>query len=201
METKELILKKALDMFAKSGYDSVSIRDIAKAVNIKESSIYYHFKNKQDILDSLVEKFESHMKELTDMLQASMSDSHNVNAFSWDWLREFYFEQYLFDTFCNQMMRFMMIEQFHNENMRMLYERYLFELPHKIQTQSFMMLSKLGILSEQQAIKVGNDFFASITMLTFKYLFNGKLTKTKKEAFSEETFTYINRMLIVSNDL
>ena len=70
METKELILKKALDMFAKSGYDSVSIRDIAKAVNIKESSIYYHFKNKQDILDSLVEKFESHMKELTDMLQA-----------------------------------------------------------------------------------------------------------------------------------
>ena len=29
METKETILKKALDMFAKSGYDSVSIRDIA----------------------------------------------------------------------------------------------------------------------------------------------------------------------------
>ena len=173
---------------------SLAQRDIAKAVNIKESSIYYHFKNKQDILDSLVEKFESHMKELTDMLQASMSDSHNVNAFSWDWLREFYFEQYLFDTFCNQMMRFMMIEQFHNENMRMLYERYLFELPHKIQTQSFMMLSKLGILSEQQAIKVSNDFFASITMLTFKYLLKGKLTKTKKEAFSEETFTYINRM-------
>ena len=28
----------------------------------------------------------------------------------------------------------------------------------------------------------------------FKYLLNGKLTKTKKEAFSEETFTYINRM-------
>ena len=50
METKELILKKALDMFAKSGYDSVSIRDIAKAVNIKESSIYYHFKNKQGIM-------------------------------------------------------------------------------------------------------------------------------------------------------
>ena len=78
--------------------------------------------------------------------------------------------------------------------MRMLYERYLFELPHKIQTQSFMMLSKLGILSEQQAIKVGNDFFASITMLTFKYLLNGELTKAKKEAFSEEAFTYINRM-------
>lgn len=29
METKETILKKALDMFAKSGYDSVSIRDLS----------------------------------------------------------------------------------------------------------------------------------------------------------------------------
>ena len=194
MEPKQLILKKALDMFATSGYDSVSIRDIAKAVNIKERSINYHFKNKQDILDSLVEKFESHMKELTDMLQASMSDSHNVNAFSWDWLREFYFEQYLFDTFCIQFLRFMLIVEFDLDNFRFLFVGFVFELPHKIQTQSFMMLSKLGILSEQQAIKVGNDFFASITMLTFKYLLTGKLTKTKKEAFSEETFTYINRM-------
>ena len=63
METKELILKNALDMFAKSGYDSVSIRDIACKVDIKESSIYYHFKNKQDILDSLVVRYEDYIKE------------------------------------------------------------------------------------------------------------------------------------------
>lgn len=63
------------------------------------------------------------------------------------------------------MMRFMMIEQFHNENMRMSYERYLFELPHRIQTQSFMMLSKLGILNEQQATKVGNDFLQVLQCL------------------------------------
>ena len=194
METKELILKNALDMFAKSGYNSVSIRDIAKTVNIKESSIYYHFKNKQDILDLLVEKYESHIKELTDMLQASMLNLHDISSVSWDWLREYYFEQYLFDTFCNQMMRFMMIEQFHNENMRRLYEHYLFELPHKIQTQSFMMLTRFGVMNEQQATKLGNDFFANITTLTFKYLLNGELTKARKDAFSEEAFAYINGM-------
>lgn len=194
METKELILKNALDMFAKSGYNSVSIRDIAKTVNIKESSIYYHFKNKQDILDSLVEKYENHIKELMDMLQTSMLSLDNNSSFSWDWLREFYFEQYLFDMFCNQMMRFMMIEQFHNENMRMLYEHYLFELPHRIQTQSFMMLTRSGIMNEEKAQRAGNDFFANISMLTFKYLLNGELTKAKKEAFEEEVFAYINRM-------
>ena len=43
-------------------------------------------------------------------------------------------------------------------------------LPHRIQTQSFMMLSKLGILNEQQATKVGNDFFASITTVSYTHL-------------------------------
>ena len=45
MDTKEKILYNALDMFARSGYNAVSVRDIAGSVNIKESSSYYHFKN------------------------------------------------------------------------------------------------------------------------------------------------------------
>ena len=194
METKEQILNNALHMFAQSGYNAVSIRDIAKAVNIKESSIYYHFHNKQDILDSLVNKYESHIKELTDMLQAAMADTNSMKSFSWDWLREYYFEQYLFDTFCNQMMRFMMIEQFHDEKMRMIYEHYLFELPRKIQTGAFMMLTQFGMISEQQAEEWGNDFFANMTTLTFRYLLNGELTKAKKDTCCEKAFAYIDRL-------
>ena len=57
MNTKDKILNEALKMFSDLGYKSVSIRDIAKKVDIKESSIYYHFKNKQDILD-LVEHID-----------------------------------------------------------------------------------------------------------------------------------------------
>lgn len=194
METKEQILNNALNMFAKSGYNAVSIRDIAKTVNIKESSIYYHFRNKQDILDSLVDKYESHIKELTNMLQAAMSGTDSMRSFSWDWLREYYFEQYLFDTFCNEMMRFMMIEQFHNENMRLLYEHYLFDLPRKIQTGAFMMLTQFGIMNEQQAEEYGNAFFSKMTTLTFRYLLNGELTQAKKDAFCEEAFAYIDRI-------
>ena len=56
--TKESIEQVALDMFSKRGYHAVSIRDIGKAVGIKESSIYYHFKNKQAIMDSLFAKID-----------------------------------------------------------------------------------------------------------------------------------------------
>ena len=43
--TKQQIFEVSLDLFSKKGYSAVSIRDICKYVQIKESSIYYHFKN------------------------------------------------------------------------------------------------------------------------------------------------------------
>lgn len=55
--TQNQILKTAAQMFACKGYDSVSIREIAKGVGVKESSIYNHFKNKQDILEVLYREF------------------------------------------------------------------------------------------------------------------------------------------------
>lgn len=194
MNTNELILINALDMFAKSGYNSVSIRDMARKVGIKESSIYYHFKNKKDILDSLVAKYENHINGLIDKLQESMSGFNMEEPFAWDWLSKFYFEQYLFEPFCNQMMRFMMIEQFHNDEMRKLYEHYLFDLPCRIQAESFMRLVPLGIMDEKQAEQLGRVFFANVTSLTFRYLLTGELTQTKKDAFREGVLANISSM-------
>lgn len=54
MSTKDLIFKVAVDMFSQKGYSGTSIRHIAGAVGIKESSIYNHFKNKEDILQSIL---------------------------------------------------------------------------------------------------------------------------------------------------
>lgn len=71
--TKEKILEVALNMFAKSGYSSVSIRDICKQVEIKESSIYYHFKNKQAIFDELIFQFESSATSMMTMLETSLT--------------------------------------------------------------------------------------------------------------------------------
>ncbi|MDE6005883.1 MAG: TetR/AcrR family transcriptional regulator [Oscillospiraceae bacterium] len=195
MDTKEKILYNSLEMFSKLGYNAVSVRDIAKTVNIKESSIYYHFKNKQEILDSMVKKYEDHIKELTNILNTSIADMDSSIPFSFESMKAYYFEQYLFDPFCNQMMRFMMIEQFHNETMQVLYDRYLFELPETIQTGTFLMMSRMGIISEQQARMISRSFFTEMTMLTFRYLLNGELTEKKKNIFCEKAFSYFNDIM------
>ena len=44
---KERIFDVSIDLFSEHGYDGVSIRQIAKEVGIKESSIYNHYKSKE----------------------------------------------------------------------------------------------------------------------------------------------------------
>ena len=195
MDTKEKILYNALDMFARSGYNAVSVRDIAGSVNIKESSIYYHFKNKQDILDSIVKKFEEHISGLTDILNTAVSGTDLSKPFSFDAMRTYFFEQYLFDPFCNKMIRFMMIEQFSDEKMQSLYEHYLFELPERIQTGTFLLMSRNGLMSAQQAGQIGQAFFSRMTTLTFRYLLNGDLTEDKKRLFCEKAFSFFDDVL------
>ncbi len=193
MNTKERILDVALSMFSTSGYEAVSIRDICGAVGIKESSLYYHFRNKQDILDSLMLKYEDHVSSLLYFLQSASVP--NCGGFSLDWLDVCFFDQYLFDPFCNRMMRLMLIEQFHNETIREAYERWLFVEPHQIQTSVFAMLAKIGLISEADATQMGHDFFATTTMLTFKYLLNGDLTQERKDAFRKEAHAYMESLL------
>ncbi|MFA3783452.1 TetR/AcrR family transcriptional regulator [Melioribacteraceae bacterium 4301-Me] len=57
--TKEKILEVALDLFSVSGYSGTSIRDISKQVGLRESAIYNHFKSKEEIFLSIIDKYKS----------------------------------------------------------------------------------------------------------------------------------------------
>ena len=46
---KDKYIDVATSIMAKSGFDGVSIRDICRLTNTSVSSIYYHFKNKEEL--------------------------------------------------------------------------------------------------------------------------------------------------------
>ena len=54
--TKERILDEALKLFAQSGYMGTSMNDIADRMGVTKAALYKHYKSKQEILDSIVEK-------------------------------------------------------------------------------------------------------------------------------------------------
>ena len=60
--TKEKIFHIAVELFYESNYENVSIRDIAKAADVKIPTIYNHFESKEDILKSLYDFFDKHWK-------------------------------------------------------------------------------------------------------------------------------------------
>jgi AcrR family transcriptional regulator len=60
--TREKILDAAIDLFSQNGFHGTSVRDIARGVGIKESSIYNHFKGKDGILAAILEGYTSNME-------------------------------------------------------------------------------------------------------------------------------------------
>ncbi|MER7558643.1 TetR/AcrR family transcriptional regulator [Nocardioides sp. NPDC126508] len=51
------ILAASARLFYEHGYAATSIRDIAEAVGISSSTMYHHFKNKQEVLHAIVTRF------------------------------------------------------------------------------------------------------------------------------------------------
>ena len=197
MNTKDRIMDVALHMFSARGYEAVSVRDICGEVGIKESTLYYHFKNKKDILDSLVLRFKTHIADLLghiddigagpDEKQREISENSLLDSYMMD--------RYLFDPFCNLMLRFMMMEQFHNEEMRLLYEKTIFSDPYDIQMKIFKMLAPKEAVSEEEIEWIVRETNAYMTMLTFKYLLNGELNEERKEAYYRDVHDYMSRKL------
>jgi len=55
-ETRETIVAKADDLFYRQGFDATPFADIAQSVGISRGNFYYHFRTKDEILASVIEK-------------------------------------------------------------------------------------------------------------------------------------------------
>lgn len=56
MKTKEKVLSLAISLFAKKGYNGVSIRELAIAANLSVAGIYHYFPDKQSLYQEAVKQ-------------------------------------------------------------------------------------------------------------------------------------------------
>lgn len=54
---KAIIMKSAINLFAEKGYEATGMEEIALKSGIPKSLIYYHFKSKNDLLNTIITGF------------------------------------------------------------------------------------------------------------------------------------------------
>ena len=63
-DTREVILKTALELFADKGYEATSMREIAEKIGISKPALYYHFDSKEDIVRGVLGDQLAQIEEL-----------------------------------------------------------------------------------------------------------------------------------------
>lgn len=173
MKTKDKILIEALSLFSVSGFSGVSVRDIAKAVGIRESAIYKHYKNKQQLFDTIVEVSAGRIDSLQEELISKFN--HNVNTkevFPISIIQEIYcniFLFYLTDDILSKFRRMMTIEHLKDNELNRKFKDMFIEKTLSYQSEVFRNLINEGKVNGTNPDIMAIHFYSPIFMLFFRY--------------------------------
>ncbi len=130
-KAKERILQAALRLFAQRGFQGVSVRDIAQALDLTPPALYAHFASKQEVLEAILHRMEERDGE---MAQGSgvpaMPKGQDPDAYRKTGRRQlakFTREIFLYwaeDDFAALFRRLLTIEQSRDARFAALYQQY-----------------------------------------------------------------------------
>jgi len=195
MSTKEKILQEALALFSVKGFDAVSVRDIVRAVGIKESSLYNHFASKQDIFDTLIRVCSKRNEEFFHSLQLTgedmrfAADERTVAMYQGMTNEQFaaiagrIFDFYFADETNVRLRRMLTIEQYRNEAIGKLFRDISFDDAINYQAALFAKLMEAGYFRRTDPYLMALAFFSPIFLLFYKFDNNAASLSEARELF------------------
>lgn len=177
MTTKEKIVYEALTLFSTKGYKGTSVKNIADAVGIKDSSLYKHFKSKEEILNTIMELVGNHIREMSiNFGLGEGEDYKNVIEFyktlDKDSFVEFIRKIFLFylkDDLISKFWRLGLMEQFQNEKVYSLFREFFLEESIKYLTAIFAQMSRENMFIDADPQVMAISFYTPIFFLLSKY--------------------------------
>ena len=131
-DTGRRIMTEALRLFARDGYEAVSVESIAAAVGIRAPSLYKHYRSKRDVFDSILREMERRDAENaerfslpTQTKEAAPGTYEGISAQAVTAFCEQMFRYWTQDEFAAAFRRMLTVEQYRSEEMNALYHQYL----------------------------------------------------------------------------
>jgi AcrR family transcriptional regulator len=78
--TREQIRDVALELFAEQGYEKTSLREIAERLGVTKAAVYYHYRTKEEILESLFSDLLGGVQEIIDWGRAQPAGQETRRA-------------------------------------------------------------------------------------------------------------------------
>ena len=171
-DTKEKILLTALQLFARDGYEAVSVRNIAEELDITKGALYRHYKNKRDIFDSIVERMiqidaqRAREYQMPDVGYDTKPDAYGNTALKN--IQKYTIEQFRFwteDAFASRFRKMLTLEQYRNAEMAELYSQCIVAGPVGYMEDLFRELAKEGVLKEVDSRQLAVEYYAVFFLL------------------------------------
>ena len=175
---KEEILIVALHLFARDGYEAVSVSQIAGELEMTKGALYRHYKSKRDIFDCIVQRMEQQDSEQArqnevpeESIEKVPEEYQNVSVEDFVGYSKSMFEYWTEDDFASSFRKMLTLEQFRNEEMQNLYQQYLVSGPAEYVKDLFKNMEIKN--PEEEAVK----FYAN--MFFYYSVYDGATDKTK----------------------
>ena len=182
---KEEILIVALHLFARDGYEAVSVSQIAGELDMTKGALYRHYKSKRDIFDCIVQRMEQQDSEQArqnevpeESIEKVPEEYQNVSVEDFVGYSKSMFEYWTEDDFASSFRKMLTIEQFRSEEMQNLYQQYLVSGPAEYVKDLFKNMKIKD--PEENAVK----FYAN--MFFYYSLYDGAADKAKAKCQFEQ---------------
>lgn len=141
LSTKQKILKVSSILFSELGYKNTSVRKIAYTIGIRESALYNHFKNKEEIFLNVAKEifntpFSNSNENIKDGAikgkQFLQKIATQYKLLTFDKNSEDMFRLLLIELFQNKELREQFMNEFHNDNMKILSEAFFIMMQNSL---------------------------------------------------------------------
>ena len=182
---KEEILIVALHLFARDGYEAVSVSQIAGELDMTKGALYRHYKSKRDIFDCIVQRMEQQDSEQArqnevpeESIEKVPEEYQNVSVEDFVGYSKSMFEYWTKDDFASSFRKMLTLEQFRNEEMQNLYQQYLVSGPAEYVKDLFKNMEIKN--PEENAVQ----FYAN--MFIYYSVYDGAADKAKVKCQFEQ---------------